>query len=306
MAGDAKTAVYAALAGNLAIAAVKFAAAAITGSSSMFTESVHSLVDTCNQGLLLYGHKRAEQPPDAIHPLGYGREIYFWSFVVALLVFAGGAGVSIFEGIQHVRRPEPIERPLVNFIVLGLSLLFEGGSWLFALRAFLRAKGPDGWWRAIRRSKDPSTLAVLFEDSAAIVGIVIAAIFIGLALVTGDPRFDGIGSILIGCVLAVVAALLARESKGLLIGERASPELSRRIAALACQAPSVLAVSDVLTMHLAPDQVVVTMSVEFEDSLDTSRIERAVSDIEQRIEEALAEVVRVFVRPRTAAPVTGA
>ncbi|WP_157220194.1 cation diffusion facilitator family transporter [Flavisphingomonas formosensis] len=302
MAGEAKTAVYAALAGNLAIAVTKFGAAVATGSSSMLTESVHSLVDTCNQGLLLYGHKRSARPPDAVHPLGYGRELYFWSFVVALLVFAGGAGVSVYEGIQHVRRPVPIENPIVNFIVLGLSLLFEGGSWLYALRAFSLTKGSDSWWRAIRRSKDPSTLAVLFEDSAAMIGIGIAGLFISLALVTGDARLDGVGSILIGCVLALVAALLARESKGLLIGERASPELSRRIASLACQAPSVLAVSDVLTMHLAPDQVVVTMSVEFEDDLDTSRIERAVSDIEKRIESAISDVARVFVRPRAAKP----
>jgi len=300
MAGNAKTAVYAALAGNLAIAATKFIAAAVTGSSSMLTESVHSLVDTCNQGLLLYGHKRSQRPPDPVHPLGYGREIYFWSFIVALLVFAGGAGVSVYEGIQHVRHPEPIERPLVNFVVLGLSLLFEGGSWLVALRTFRRTKGADGWWLAVRRSKDPSTLAVLLEDSAAIIGIAIAAIFISLALVLGEPRLDGVGSILIGCVLALVAALLARESKGLLIGERASPELGKRIARVACEVPSVLAVSDVLTMHLAPDQVVVTMSVEFDDALDTGRIEQAVSAIERRIEDALSDVVRVFVRPRTA------
>lgn len=296
--GGGKRVIYAALAGNFGIAVIKFAAAAVTGSSSMLTEGVHSLVDTGNQWLLLYGLKRARRPADALHPLGYGRELYFWSFVVALLIFAGGALVSIYEGIAHIRDPEPIARPLWNFVVLGVSFLFEGGSWLVALREFNRARGEAGWWQAIRASKDPATFAVLFEDSAALVGIVIAAACIALALVTGDPRFDGVGSILIGLVLAVVALLLGRESKGLLIGERAAPALTAAIARIAREQRGVCMVNDVMTIHLAPDQVIATISLDFDDDLGTRGIERAVAAIEKRAKEAHGEVASVFIRPQ--------
>lgn len=293
--------IYAALAGNFAIAATKLAAAAITGSSSMLTEGVHSLVDTGNQWLLLYGLKRSRRPPDVVHPLGYGRELYFWSFVVALLIFAGGAGVSVYEGIQHIRKPEVISRPLVNYIVLGFALLFEGGSWLIALKEFALTKGDDSWWRAIRRSKDPSTFAVLFEDSAAIVGILIAALFITLAVVMEEPRLDGVGSVLIGVVLAIVAVLLARESKGLLIGERASVGVSGAIAAIAREERGVCAVNEVLTIHLAPDQVVAAISLDFDDGFTTTQIEKAVEAIERRAREAQPTVRQIFIRPQARA-----
>lgn len=305
MASGRKHVVHAALAGNLAIAAVKGVAAAITGSSAMLTESIHSLVDTGNQALLLYGLRRSERPADIVHPFGYGRELYFWSFVVALMIFAGGAAASIYEGIVHIRNPEPIVRPLINFIVLGLAFLFEGVSWTIALREFRGTVGADGWWRAVRRSKDPSTLVVLFEDSAALAGLVIAAAAIGLALWTGDPRYDGIGSLLIGVVLGVVALLLARESKGLLIGERASPVLSDAIAAIARAEPGVCAVNEVLTIHLAPEQVVATVSLDFDDDLRTGQIERAVANIESDARARHPDVARIFIRPQAAPPSQG-
>lgn len=301
MATGRKRVVYAALGGNLVIALSKGVAAAITGSSSMLTESIHSLVDTGNQWLLLYGMKRSERPADMVHPLGYGRELYFWSFVVALLIFAGGAAASIYEGIMHIRDPEPIRRPLINYIVLGIAFVFEGASWTIALKEFRQAVGADGWWAAIRRSKDPSTFVVLLEDSAALIGVLIAAAAIGLALWTGDPRYDGVGSILIGGVLGVVAIVLARESKGLLIGERARPALSRAIAEIARSEPGVCAVNQVLTIHLAPEQVVATLSLDFDDDLDTGRIERAVANIERRAREAHPDVVNVFIRPQSTA-----
>lgn len=296
--GAGKFVIFAALAGNLAIAIVKFAAAILSGSSAMMTEGVHSLVDTGNQGLLLYGLKRSRRPPDIIHPLGYGRELYFWSFVVALLIFAGGALVSVYQGILHIRRPEPLHHATINFVVLGLSFLFEGGSWLVALREFDRSRGELGWWRAIRRSKDPSTFTVLFEDTAALIGIGIAAIFIGLSLWTGDPRFDGIGSVLIGLVLAVVAILLGQECKGLLIGERASPELIAAISDIARAQPGVCAVNDVLSIHLAPDQVISILSLDFDDGMKTREIEEAVTAIEQRARAAHSEIRSVFIRPQ--------
>lgn len=298
MATGGKRVVYTALAGNLAIAVTKFAAALLTGSSSMLTEAVHSLVDTGNQGLLLYGMKRSRQKPDIIHPLGYGRELYFWSFIVALLIFAGGATVSVYEGVAHIRTPQPIDHVAVNYVVLGLAFLFEGASWRVAHREFREAQGDMGWWEAIRRSKDPTTFVVLFEDSAALIGILIAALFIALAEVQADPRLDGVGSVLIGVVLGGVAILLARESKGLLIGERASPALSADITAIAKAQPGVCAVNNVLTVHLAPDQVLVTISLDFEDSLDTRKIEAAVMEIERIARAAHPEISSVFIRPQ--------
>ncbi len=298
MATGGKRIVYTALAGNLAIAVTKFVAALMTGSSSMLTEAIHSLVDTANQGLLLYGMKRSRQKPDIIHPLGYGRELYFWSFIVALLIFAGGAGVSVYEGIAHIRFPEPIDHPVVNYVVLGAAFLFEGASWRVAHREFRQAQGDMGWWEAIRRSKDPATFVVLFEDSAALVGILIAALFIALAEMENDPRLDGVGSVLIGIVLGGVAILLARESKGLLIGERASPALSTDVTAIAQAEPGVCAVNNVLTIHLAPDQVLVTISLDFEDDLTTRKIAAAVTAVESRAKAAHPEIVSVFIRPQ--------
>jgi len=299
MASGGKRVIYAALAGNLAIAVTKFTASLITGSSAMLTEAMHSLVDTGNQGLLLYGMKRSRRKPDLIHPLGYGRELYFWSFVVALLIFAGGAGVSIYEGIVHIQEPERISRPVINFVVLGASFLFEGASWMVALKEFRRAQGDLSWWQAIRRSKDPTTFVVLFEDSAALAGILIAALFIGLAVALDRPELDGVGSILIGCVLGIVAILLARESKGLLIGERASPELNAAVLRVAGEERGVCAVNTVTTIHLAPEQVVVTISLDFEDTLTTRQIERAVVDIERRLRTEHAEISSVFIRPES-------
>jgi cation diffusion facilitator family transporter len=294
--------IFAALAGNLAIAVMKFGAAMVSGSSAMMTEALHSLVDTGNQWLLLHGLRRSRRPPDQIHPFGYGRELYFWSFVVALLIFSGGALVSIYQGIEHIRHPEPLSHEMITFIVLGFSFLFEGGSWVIALREFNRSRGGIGWWRAIRRSKDPSTFTVLFEDTAALIGIVIAAMFIGLALFTGDPRLDGVGSVLIGLLLAIVAMLLGKECKGLLIGERASPELIASISDLARREPGVCAVNEVLSIHLAPDQVVAMVSLDFQDGLRTVEIERAVISIEERAKTAFPQIKSLFVRPQAGSP----
>ena len=289
--------VYAALAGNLAIAVTKFVAAAITGSSAMLTEGLHSVVDTANEVLLLYGMKRAKQPPDAIHPYGYGRELYFWSFVVALLIFTGGAAASIYEGVRHIQNPEPIRQPLVSFGVLALAFVFEGLSWRVALREFRSANAGRGVWEAFRRSKDPVTFTVLFEDSAALVGLVIAAVFIGLAVALDRPALDGVGSIVIGVLLAAVAIVLARESKGLLIGERADPALTEAIRAIAASEHGVCGVNEVLTLHLAPDQVIANLSLDFDDRLQTAAIETAVCSIADRTRADHPEVIRVYIRP---------
>lgn len=292
--------VWAALAGNLAIAVVKFVAAGISGSSAMLSEAVHSLVDTGNEVLLLYGMKRSSRPPDERHPLGYGRELYFWSFVVALLIFTVGAGVSVYEGIDHIRHPHPVESPRMIFIVLGISALFEGASWFVSVREFRAKAGDRGFWAAFRASKDPPTFMVLFEDSAALVGLAVAAAGTELARVTGEPRWDGVASVVIGAILAVVALLLGRESKMLLIGERADPALSAAIVALGGTIAGVGAVNAVATVQLAPDQVVANLSVEFDDALTTPQIEVAVVELERRIRAAHPQVTAIFVKPQSA------
>ena len=300
-ASNPRRVVYAALAGNLAIAVAKFVAAGFSGSSAMLSEGVHSLVDTANELLLLYGMHRAARPPDAIHPFGHGRELYFWSFIVALLVFALGAGVSLFEGVGHLRRPEPISAPLINYIVLGFSMLFEGGSWLVAVREFRATKGAMGYFEAFRQSKDPSTFTVLLEDSAALIGLLIALAGVTCAQLLDMPRLDGAASIGIAAVLAVAAGLLARESKGLLIGEPAHPKLRESLLEIAAADPGVGHVNGVLTVQMGPHTVVAALSAEFEDRLTTPQIEECINRIEQAAKSRHAEVTSLFIKPQTTA-----
>lgn len=296
---SSETAIYAALAGNVLIAATKGVAAAVTGSSAMMSEAVHSAVDSGNALLLLYGLRRAAKAPDQRHPYGYGRELYFWCFVVALLVFALGAGISIYEGIDHLRHPEPIDRPIVNYIVLGLAFLFEGASWWFGWKAFAAARGTASLWTTIKDSKDPTSFMVLFEDSAALLGIVIAAIGTFLSVELGDPRFDGAASILIGLILAVVAMVLGRESKELLIGERASPELSQAIRDTAVQDPCVIEVVDITTAQLSPNQVIATLGVSLDETLRVPEVEKLIQRLEQKIRATHPQLFKVFVRPQS-------
>ncbi|MGN6849776.1 MAG: cation diffusion facilitator family transporter [Sphingomicrobium sp.] len=294
---SSRTAVIAALVGNLLIAATKGIAAAVSGSSAMLSEAVHSVVDSGNEILLLYGQHRAAKPPDRLHPLGYGREIYFWSFVVALLIFAFGAGVSIYEGIKHIQQPAEMTRPAVNYIVYAISAVFEGISWYFGWSAFQRVRGDKALFAAIHASKDPPSFMVLFEDSAALVGLAIAAIATALSIHFQAAWIDGAGSVCIGLVLAVIAILLARESKDLLIGERGRPELSEAIRDAAEREPGVIGVEGILTSQLGPDQVIATVGLEFDDKLRTPDIERIIGDLESKLREKHPELFRVFVRP---------
>ena len=298
--GDAgsRTAVWAALIGNVLVAATKAGAAAFTGSSAMLSEAVHSFVDTGNEMLLLYGMRKAKQKADRDHPAGYGRELYFWSFIVALLVFALGAGVSIFQGVQRVRHPQQIENAIVSEIVLAASFLFEGYSWMVSVRQFSQAKGELGWWQAFVKSKDPPLFMVVFEDSAALIGIVIAAIGTVLAAHFGMPLADGISSILIGLVLVCTSTLLARESKSLLIGEKADSRLIKSILDIANAACGSSHANGVLTIQLAPDQIMAAMSFEFDDALTAPQIEEMIADIERRIHEAHPEVTSLFIKPQ--------
>lgn len=297
--GGSKTVIYAALAGNLAIALTKFAAAFFTGSSAMLSEGVHSLVDTGNGGLLLYGMYRAARPADRTHPLGHGRELYFWSFIVALLVFALGAGVSFYEGIVHIMAPEPVANVKVNYIVLGLSFLFEGTSWMVALKEFRREKGKQGWLQAVQSSKDPSVYTVLFEDSAALLGLIVAFAGILAAELLEMPELDGAASIGIALILGATAIFLARESKGLLIGEPASPEVQKKVLAIAQQDPAVQRANGVLTVHMGPQEIVAGLSIEFEDHLTAPEIEACVERIEALLKKEMPEITRLFVKPQT-------
>jgi cation diffusion facilitator family transporter len=300
MASGGKLVLLAALGGNLAIAVTKFVAAGIAGSSSMLTEGIHSVVDTFNQILMLDGRHRAGQPPDARHPLGHGRELYFWAFVVALLIFTGGAGMSIYEGILHIQTGEMPTRPLVNYAVLGLSFVFESISLSLAVREFLRSKDPHaGWFEAIEQSKDPTIFVVLMDDTAALAGLTVAAVFIGLALATGNPVWDGTGSIVIGLILAAVAVILARECKKLLIGEEAGPALQQRLRVTAQQHSGVCVVNDVVTVHLGPRDVVAMMNLDFEDDLPLSQVERIIEDIEANVRTEFEEIRWLYVRPQS-------
>jgi cation diffusion facilitator family transporter len=292
-----RTAIIAALIGNLLIAVTKGIAALFTGSSAMTSEAVHSLVDTGNEVLLLYGQHRAAKPPDDKHPFGYGRELYFWCFVVALLIFAVGAGVSAYEGVIHIRHPEMIEQVWINFVVLGFAFLFEGVSWWFGWKTFARVRQSRPIWATVVASKDPTSFMVLFEDSAALVGIVIAAIATFASWKLKLPWIDGAGSILIGVVLAAVSVLLARESKELLIGERASPQLSDDLRKTAEADPCVLDVVDITTTQMSPDQVIASISIEIDPSLRVPQVEELIDRIEKGMHDRFPQLFRVFIRP---------
>lgn len=289
--------IYAALAANLGIAVAKFVAAAISGSSSMLTEGVHSLVDTGNQGLLLYGQYRGKRPPDADHPFGYGRELYFWAFIVAILIFGLGAGVSIYEGWKHIAAPEELRDPLINYVVLAIAFALEGTSWWIAMREFARSKGDLGWWQAIKESKDPSGFIVLFEDSAALAGLVVAGAGVWASHHWGDPRIDGWASIVIGVILAGVAMLLAREAKGLLIGERANPDMIAAIRTLLEAEPCITHVNHVRTIHTAPDRVFVAVSADFADTLPMGEAETLIERLEHRLKAQEPKLSSIYIRP---------
>lgn len=293
-----KKVIWAALAGNSLIAVTKFAAALLTGSSAMLSEAIHSLVDTGNQILLLYGLKRSQAPPDESFPFGHGKEVYFWSFVVAILIFAGGAGVSLYEGIVHILYPSPIHNPTINYVVLSLAAIFEGAAWLFAFREFSRVKGKWGYLEAVRRGKNPSLFVVLFEDSAAMLGLAMAFLGIYLSQITGNPVYDGLASIAIGLILSGTAIWLAHETKGLLIGESANREIVHGIRILAGSYPQIKTVNEVLTLHMGPDFILANISLDFVDTVPAGHVEEVLEQLRTAIKEEYPLVKRIFAEPR--------
>ncbi len=287
--------IIAALIGNTAISITKFFAAFTTGSSAMLSEGIHSLVDTGNQILLLYGMKQAKKPADDEFPFGHGKEIYFWSFIVAILIFAVGSGVSIYEGIHHVMHPAQIENPMVNYIVLSLALVFEGGAWFFAFKEFGKVKGKRGYIEAVQRGKDPSMFVVLFEDSAAMLGLLIALLGIWLTQVTGIAVFDGIASIFIGLILGGTAIWLAIETKGLLIGEGANREVINSIRKIANSFEEVEKVNELLSMHMGPEFILVNISIRFKPGKLTRELEDVIQSLDSAIKAEHNMVKRIFI-----------
>jgi cation diffusion facilitator family transporter len=300
MAGGSKRVVIAAMLGNAAIAVTKFVASAVTGSSAMFAEAIHSVVDTGNQALLLYGLRRAARPADAAHPFGYGKEIYFWAFVVAILLFALGSGIAFYEGIHKVFDPHPIENAIWNYAVLALAMLFEAGAWYVAWRQFNLVRGKTPVWKAVRESKDPALFTVLFEDSAAMLGLTAAFVGVFCADRLGIAWADGAATLTISAILAFAALMLAIETKGLLIGEAADDGLVEDIIGIAGQAAFVDGVNEARTMHFGPLDVLVNLSVDARDSLPAGEVEAGISALEARIKERHHEVSRVFIEIQAA------
>lgn len=299
MAGHASTrAIYAALAADFGIACTKFGAAAYTGSVAMLAEGIHSLVDTANRMLLLIGLKRSARQADERHPLGYGRELYFWAFVIAMPIFFVGGAFSIHQGIERILHPTEIASAWVAYTVLGLAIGIEGVSCWFALKGFRLRKADLPLWRAIRESKDPALLTVLMEDLASLGGLVVALGGIVLSQSLGRPWIDGATSVVIGLILITTAGLLGRETRGLLIGEAADPALARAIRAMAAAEPGVVSVNDVLTQHFGAKDILVTLSLAFADTLPTGRIGTTVTGLEARIKQAYPNVRHVFIEMR--------
>jgi len=295
MAAESKKAVVAAIIGNAAIAVIKFVAGSITGSSAMISEGIHSLVDTGNGGLLFHGLRRGARPADEHHPFGHGMEVYFWSLIVAVSIFGIGGGMSIYEGIIHVQHPAPLGNPSINYIVLALAMVFESLSFSVAWRVFRKTKGSRRTLAAIHHGKDPSLFTVLFEDTAALLGLVVAFFGVFLSHQLQEPVLDGLASVVIGAILIVAALWLAYESRSLLIGEAADPELVAAIREIALADPVVSGLGVVLTMHLGPDDVLLNIEVQFAEGLPAEAIHAAVHRIEERINEPYPEVSRIFI-----------
>ena len=288
-------AIIAALIGNSLIAIAKFIAASYTGSSAMFSEGVHSVVDSGNQLLLLYGVKRSKKPADSNHPFGYGKELYFWSFVVAILIFGLGAGICFYEGIHKISSPQPVTNPIINYTVLGLAIIIEGWTCWVAATEFKKSKGDLGWVKAIRRSKDPALFTVLFEDTAALLGLLVALIALTLSEYLNLPVLDAVASLIISFILAVTAGLLAFECKGLLTGEGAGEEVVKGINQIIDESQGIKHVNEVLTLHLGPEDILLNVSLDFEDDLSSGEVEEAISLLESRIKQMFPEIRRVFI-----------
>ena len=287
-------AIYAAIAGNVAIAVTKFVAAAFTGSSAMISEAIHSVVDTGNGLLMLLGVRKSRKPPDADHPFGHGHELYFWTLVVGVLVFAVGGGMSTYEGILHILHPRVPENPVWSYATLGVATVFEGTTWLFGWKAFSSERGRRGVLQTIHETKDPSSFTVLLEDSAALLGLVFAFLGIFLGQQFELPYLDGVASVVIGLLLCGVAGLMVYESKGLLIGEGLDPQSLKSIRALVETDPAVERVRHLHTMYLGPHEVLLTIELSFDSQLSVGEMRKAIRGLVSAIQSQHPDVKQVF------------
>lgn len=294
MASAAKLSIYAAVAGNLGIASTKAVAAYLSGSSAMLSEAIHSLVDTGNGLLLLFGLSRSRRPPDFEHPFGHGKELYFYSLIVSLMIFTLGGGISLYEGFKHVLHPEPQRDPFWNYVVLASAFVFEGASWLFGWKAFRAARGRRGVFEAIHKSKDPTTFMVVFEDTGALTGLVIAFCGVYLGHRLGLPYLDGLSSAVIGLVLGLMALFLAYETKGLLVGEGVERQTLERLRALVAADPAVEHVNRLLTMYFGPHEVMLTLEVTFRNELSAVGVREAVARLHESVRREHPDITRVF------------
>jgi len=293
-ASESKVAITAAIVANVAIALTKLVAATATGSSAMLSEAIHSIVDTGNGGLLLLGIRASRRPPDFEHPFGHGRELYFWTLIVAIAIFAVGCATSIYEGVTHLISPHPLGNPFWNYVVLGSAFIFEGTSWIFGWRVFKMAKGRRGVLEAIHKTKDPSSFMVFFEDSAALLGLVVAFIGILMGRAFNTPYPDAIASIVIGLILGVISFILAYESKGLLIGEGVDAEILNKVRALIEGDRDVAHVSGILTLHFGPHEVLLTLEVRFRDELSAVGVRAAVNRLRREVNKAYPDITRIY------------
>ena len=300
MTGESKVAIFAAITANFFIAVTKFVAAWFTGSSAMLSEAIHSLVDTGNGALLLVGLRQSRKPADDVHPFGHGKELYFWPLIVAILVFSLGGGMSVYEGITHIVHPHR-GNPTWNYVVLGLAFLFECVSAFFAFKAFRNELKGESVVETIKRSKDPTSFTVLFEDSAALAGLVVAFLGIALGELLDNPYFDGIASIVIGAILASVAVFLAYETKGLLIGEGVDPRTLQSIRAIAAADDAVQQVRKSLTMHFGPHEVLLALDVEFKPQLSAKEVADAINRVEAAIRAQHPEIKHIFIEAKALA-----
>ena len=298
MASGSEKVVIAALIGNGLITITKFFASIFTGSSAMLSEAIHSLTDTVNQGLIMLGLKRSKKPADEKHPFGYAKEIYFWSFVVAILIFSIGAGVAIYEGIHKIMHPEPITNAWVNYLVLGLAMVFETFAWWVAFKEFKKEKGDLSYLQAVRQSKRVAVFTVLLEDTAALLGLVIAFVGLAISQATGIAEIDGVTSVVIGILLAAVAILLSQETKALLIGEGASSETKLKIKDIVNNHDEVEGINEILTMHLGPEDILLNLSVDFKNSINAQQVEEVIAKISSNIKQDIPEVKRVFIEAK--------
>jgi cation diffusion facilitator family transporter len=305
MTEGSRRAIIAAFLANLGIAVAKFVAYAMTGATSMLAEGVHSLADTGNQALLLVGGVLAKREPTPQHPFGFGRERYFWSFVVSLMLFSMGSLFALYEGVAKLRHPHPVEAPIWAFGVLLLAIALEGLSFRSAVAEANRTRGDTGWWKFVRRAKSPEIPVVLLEDLGALLGLLFALVGVSLATALGDGRFDAIGTLAIGTLLGAIAIVLSIEMKSLLIGEAASPREQREIAALIEASPDVTRLIHLRTQHLGPDELLVAAKIGFPAELDAARVALAIDRIEAALRAALPSARLIFIEPdvvRDAAP----